>query len=127
MIKIGDKFINKRTSKQYEFKKYKYGGYALLESFNATIWDYYDSIKEANTEINDDIKKGLLTKVEEENNTNFTKNDIKNIIINYLNRSDDEALDLLLQDNEIDTSGCDTSEFFKVMDCIRELYDKCSK
>ena len=125
MIKIGDKFINKRTSKQYEFKKYKNNKYALLESFDDTIWDYYDSIKEANTEINDDIKKGLLIKVEEENNTNFTKNDIKNIVINYLSGSDDEALDLLLQDNEVDTSGCNISEFFKVMDCIRELYSRC--
>ena len=50
MIKIGDKFINKRTSKQYELKKYKNNKYALLESFNATIWDCYDSIKEANTD-----------------------------------------------------------------------------
>ena len=125
MVKIGDKFINKSTSQQYEFKKYKYGRYALLGSFSDAIWDCYDSIKEANTEINDDIKKGLLTKVEEENNTNFTKNDIKNIIINYLNGLDDEALDLLLQDNEVDISGCNVSEFFKVMDCIRELYNKC--
>ena len=76
---------------------------------------------------NIDIKKNLgdITKVEEENNTNFTKNDIKNIVINYLSGSDDEALDLLLQDNEVDTSGCNVDEFFKVMDCIRELYKKC--
>ena len=125
MIKIGDKFMNKRTSQQYELKECEYGGYILLESFNDSVWDYYSSIKEADTDINYDIKRELLIKIEEENDTNFTKNDIKNIIINYLNGSDDEALDLLLQDNEIDTSGCDISEFFKVMDCIRELYSKC--
>ena len=125
MVKIGDKFINKRTSKQYELKKYKNNKYALLESFNATIWDCYGSIKEADTDINYDIKRGLLVKIEEENNTNFTKNDIKNIIINYLNGSDDEGLDLLLQDNEVDISVCNVDEFFKVMDCIRELYNKC--
>ena len=126
MVKIGDKFINKRTSKQYELKKYKNNKYALLESFNATIWDCYGSIKEADTEINDDIKEGMLIKVEEEeNNTNFTKNDIKNIIINYLNGSGDEGLDLLLQDNGVDISRCNVNEFFKIMDCIRKLYSKC--
>ena len=94
--------------------------YKMTKSINITCKEIDYTVL-----LNDDIKEGMLIKVEEENNTNFTKNDIKNIIINYLNGSDDEALDLLLQDNEVDTSRCNVSEFFKVMDCIRELYNKC--
>ena len=81
MVKLGDKFIDiEGIIHTLKISKNKF----YLEGSNGLVWDlpYYSTIEEADNRINEDIRRGLLIKIEEEN-------DIKNIVRNYLNLSYD--------------------------------------